>query len=44
VRHRAAIVHRPWQYLAVAPHMNPNAAARYASTLLSVVLSSKDEM
>jgi len=24
--------------------MNPNAAARYASTLLSVVLSSKDEM
>jgi enoyl-CoA hydratase len=31
------------EYLAVAPHMDQNAAARYASTLLSVVLSSKDE-
>jgi enoyl-CoA hydratase len=30
------------EYLAVAPHMDPDAAARYASTLLSVVLSSKD--
>ena len=32
------------EYLAVAPHMDPHAASRYASTLLSVVLSSKDEM
>jgi enoyl-CoA hydratase len=31
------------EYLAVAPHMDPHAASRYASTLLSVVLSSKDE-
>jgi enoyl-CoA hydratase/carnithine racemase len=31
------------EYLAVAPHMDPDAAARYASTLLSVVLSSKEE-
>ena len=30
------------EYLAVAPHMDPHAAARYASTLLSVVLSSKE--
>ena len=30
------------EYLATAPHMDPHAAARYASTLLSVVLSSKD--
>jgi enoyl-CoA hydratase len=30
------------EYLAVAPHMDPDAAARYASTLLSVVLSSKE--
>jgi enoyl-CoA hydratase/carnithine racemase len=32
------------EFLAVAPHMDPDAAARYASTLLSVVLSSKDEV
>jgi enoyl-CoA hydratase len=31
------------EYLAIAPHMDPNAASRYASALLSVVLSSKDE-
>ena len=30
------------EYLAAAPHMDPHAASRYASTLLSVVLSSKD--
>lgn len=32
------------EYLAVAPHMDPHAASRYASALLSVVLSSKDEI
>jgi enoyl-CoA hydratase len=29
------------EYLAVAPHLDPAAASRYASALLSVVLSSK---
>jgi len=29
------------EYMAVAPHLDPDAASRYASTLLSVVLSSK---
>lgn len=31
------------EYLAVAPHVDPVAASRYASALLSVVLSSKSE-